>query len=148
MIDEHYPYRVGKNFLDFEFYSEGPKGKIKKVVRFTPRNASGVTYFNLGFGDWNETKRRIDDLAISNNRDRDKILGTIALMVLEFTERFPDVWIYARGSTSVRTRLYQIGLSKHWKTIQPFLHVYGYVNGHWRPFRKSVNYEAFIVQRK
>jgi len=143
-----YIYKTNKSFLDYEFYSEGPKGKIKKVIRFTPRNAGGVTYFNIGFGDWNETKKRIDDRIISNNQDRDKILATVALTVLEFTEHFPDVWVYAQGSTFARTRLYQMGIAKHWKDIEPLLYVYGYVIGKWQPFRKSVNYEAFIVQRK
>lgn len=148
MNQPYYTYYNSGNFLDYEFYSDGPRGKIKKVVRFTPRNAGGVTYFNLGFGDWNETKKRIDDRAISNNQDRDKILATVALMVLEFTEHFPDVWVYAQGTTSSRTRLYQMGISKYWKDIKPLLHVYGYVAGQWQPFRKSVTYEAFIVHRK
>ena len=62
-----YKYKTNESCLDYEFFSEGPNGKIKKIVRFTPRNAGGVTYFNLGFGDWNETKKRIDDRIISNN---------------------------------------------------------------------------------
>lgn len=41
-------------FLDFEFDSEGPNGKIKKIVRYSPLNANGTTYFNLGFGDLNK----------------------------------------------------------------------------------------------
>lgn len=143
-----YDYKTNEDFLDYEFYSEGPKGRIKKVVRFTPRNAGGVTYFNLGFGDWNESKKRIDDRAISNNHDRDKILATVAAMVLEFTNRFPDVWVYAKGSTSARTRLYQMGISAHWKDIEPLMQVYGYLNGKWQPFRKALNYEAFIVTKK
>jgi hypothetical protein len=39
--------------LEFEFESDGPKGKIKKVVRYSPQNANGITDFNLGFGDLN-----------------------------------------------------------------------------------------------
>lgn len=125
-----------------------PNGKIKKVVRFTPRNAGGVTYFNLGFGDWNETKRRIDDRAISNNHDRDKILATVAFVVLEFTAHFADVWVYAQGSTPARTRLYQMGIAAYWNEIVALLNVFGYANGKWESFRKHINYEAFIVIRK
>lgn len=33
--------------LDYEFESEGPKGKIKKLVSYVPQNARGVTYFNF-----------------------------------------------------------------------------------------------------
>jgi hypothetical protein len=143
-----YKYKTNQGLLDYEFYSDGPKGKIKKVVRFTPRNANGVTYFNLGFGDWNEKKRTIDDLIVTDNRDKHKILATVAATVLEFTGYFPDAWIYAQGSTPARTRLYQMGLNAHWNDIELLLHVYGFVRGKWLPFQNAVNYEAFIVLRK
>ncbi|SRR5258706_15751186 len=143
-----YDYKTNEGFLDYEFYSEGPKGKIKKIVRYTPRNAGGVTYFNLGFGDWNKAKTKIDDLAISNNEDKDRILATVAATVLEFTMHFPDVWVYAQGSTKGRTRLYQMGIAANWNMIEPILLVYGFSNGKWQPFRKAVNYDAFITIRK
>lgn len=143
-----YGYKTNEDFLDYEFHSEGPHGKIKKVVRFTPRNANGITYFNLGFGDFNVANKNIDDQAISNNHDREKILATVALTVLEFTEHFPDLWIYAQGSTPSRTRLYQMGIAANWNEIEPLLYVYGFVKGEWQSFRKSVNYEAFMVIRK
>jgi hypothetical protein len=145
---ERYPYTVSKTFLDFEFESEGPKGKIKKIVRYSLQNANGITYCNLGFGDLNPNTRKIDDLVISNNKDRSKILATVAATVLAFTEQFPDIMVYAEGSTPVRTRLYQIGIITHWKQIRPFLEVYGYAGGEWMKFRKTINYEAFIVLRK
>lgn len=51
---ERYEYSTNETFLDFEFESDGPNGKIKKIVRFSPANANGRTYFNLVLGDWNE----------------------------------------------------------------------------------------------
>jgi len=113
-----YGYKTNDSFLDYEFYSVGPSGRVKKVVRFSPQNAGGITYFNLGFGDWSEKKNRIDDLAITNNQDREKILATVAATVLEFTSHFPDV------------------------------PVYGYVEGRWEAFKKGINYQAFMVFRK
>ncbi|MBO9563945.1 MAG: hypothetical protein J7621_14275 [Niastella sp.] len=107
---DRYEFSVGRNFLDFEFCSEGPNGKIVKVIRFTPQNANGITYFSLGFGDVNEEANRIDDQSISNNQDRTKILATVAYAVLEFTSYFTDVMIHAKGSTPARTRLYQMGI--------------------------------------
>jgi hypothetical protein len=145
---ERYKYSTNKSFLDFEFYSEGPKGKVKKIVRFSPQNANGITYFNLGFGDWNEEKKQVDDKIITNNRDREKILATVASTVLEFTRHFPDVMVYAKGSSSARTRLYQMGLVANWKEIEPLLHVYGFFESKWLPFEKNINYEAFLVLRK
>lgn len=146
---EGYRILISDTFLDFEFDSDGPKGKVRKVVRYSPQNANGVTYFNLGFGDLNMTTGQIDDLAITNNSDRDKILATVAKTVLEFTMHFPDVLVYARGSTASRTRLYQMGISTHWEDISPLLHVFGYEQERgWESFQKNVNYLAFLVRRK
>lgn len=36
-------------------------------MRYSPRNVDGMTYFNLGFGDWNEAEARIDDVSTTNN---------------------------------------------------------------------------------
>ena len=121
-----YKFSASDTFLDFEFESNGPKGKVRKIVRYSPQNAGGVTYFNLGFGDLNPKTGKIDDLAITNNQDREKILATIAATVLEFTQHFPDVMVYAKGSTPARTRLYQIGISANWIEIEQLLYVFGY----------------------
>ncbi|CAN5472316.1 hypothetical protein BH10BAC4_BH10BAC4_20400 [soil metagenome] len=140
---DRYSFSTNATFLDFEFESDGPNGKIKKVVRYSPQNANGHTYFNLAFGDWNEKTEGIDDSAISNNLDRDRILATVASTVLEFTNHFPDVPVYAQGSNPARTRLYQMGISANWAAIEPLLVVFGFYKGRWEVFRKKVNYEAF-----
>lgn len=110
-----YKYSASDTYLDFEFDSDGPKGKIRKIVRYSPQNAGGITYFNLGFGDLNQRTGKIDDLAITNNQDRDKILATIAATALEFTEHFPDVMVYATGSPQrergcIKLEFRQIGM--------------------------------------
>lgn len=143
-----YPIKTNDSQLDFEFESHGPKGTIIKVVRFSPQNANGITYFNLGFGDLNHETAAIDDLSKSNNGDREKILATIAHIVLIFTLHFPDVMVYAQGSTNARTRLYQMGIAAHLDEIQEVLNVYGYTRGDWHRFEKQINYEAFLVVRK
>lgn len=149
MNHKKYRYSTSDTYLDYEFDSDGPKGKIRKIVRYSPQNSNGVTYFNLGFGDLNRKTGKIDDLVITNNQDREKILATVAATVLEFTQHFPDVLVYAKGSTGPRTRLYQIGISVNWSAIDPLLYVYGYEKDKgWQPFRKNVNYMAFLVKRK
>lgn len=145
---DRYSFETNESFLDFEFESDGPKGKIKKVVRFSPQNANGITFFNLGFGDVNPETGSVDDLSKSNNGDREKILATIAHIVLDFTAHFPDVMVYAQGSTASRTRLYQIGIANNFDEIEPILNVYGFSGSGWQAFEKSVNYEAFLVVRK
>ena len=54
----------------------------------------------------------------------------------------------AQGSTSARTRLYQIGITNHFEEITKILNIYGFVGGKWQQFKKGVNYNAFLVARK
>lgn len=73
MTLDRYDYIASETMLDFEFESEGPKGKIRKIIRFGLQHSSGITFCNLGFGDINAKTGTIEDLAISNNNDKDKI---------------------------------------------------------------------------
>src|ERR1035437_4795674 len=137
---ERYEFVIGESLIDFEFESDGPKGKIKKIVSFSPYNSDGITYFNLAFGDIIEETGKLNDIAISDNKDTLKIIATIAATVLEFTQQFPDIIVYAKGSTPARTRLYQMGISGNWSEIEPLMQVFGFVNGKWEIFKKNVNY--------
>ena len=85
---DKYEYWKNESSLVFQFESLGPNGKILKVVHFSPHNSNGITYFNLGFGDWNEEKQKINDLSVTNNNDRDKVLATVAAQVIEFFRSF------------------------------------------------------------
>ena len=148
---EGYECKANNSFLDYVFYSEGPKGKIKKGVRFKPIPTENTfdkysNYFNLSFGDWNEERKDIDDTAVSNNNDRDKILITVSHTVFEFLKCFPQAYLYAEGSTPARTRLYQIGINRYWDEVNELLDIYGYTKSTgWQLFRKGVNYESFIA---
>lgn len=148
MALDGYSYSTNDDFLSYEFESVGPKGSIKKLVRFTARNANGTTYFNLSFGDLDTNTGKIDDKAVTDNQDRDRILATIASTVLDFTSIFPDIMVYATGSTPARTRLYQIGISANLEEIEAVLHVYGFNGSKWIPFERNINFDAFLVMRK
>jgi len=103
---ESYPItRVPENYF-YEFFSQGPKGLIKKVVQYHRIEEWDEMIFNLAFGDWNEQTRRIDDKIKSNNSDREKVLATVAATVIQFTDDHPEAIIYIEGSTPARTRLY------------------------------------------
>lgn len=133
--------------MAFEFESNGRNGTIKKEVQYTLIDDDGFVY-NLGFGDLNEQTGDIDDLSISNNQDRDKVLNTVAATVLEFTIYFPNAIIYAKGSTPARTRLYQMGIASNLEKINQNLKVFGRINGQWYLFEKNTSYEAFMVLRR
>jgi hypothetical protein len=140
-----YPYKTNSDFLDYEFVSEGPKGNIKKVIRFTQIDTA---VFNLGFGDLNEETGEISDIIVSNNNDSRIVLATVAATVLDFTMHYPKAIVIAQGSTHSRTRLYRMGITNHWKDISINFEVYGLKDGSWELFQQRRDYAAFLIHRK
>ena len=61
---------------------------------------------------------------------------------------YPDVLVYVKGSTASRTRLFQMGITKHWVEISALFTVFGLTNNKWQLLPKNVNYDAFMVLRK
>lgn len=140
-----YTLKGDKSLMVFQFVSEGPKGKIPKLIKYSETNFKDM--YNLGFGDM-DAIGEIDDMAISDNGDSDMVLATVISTVYAFSDRYPDYWIYATGSTKSRTRLYRIGISKYMDEISMDFDIYGLRGDNWEPFKKNIDYEAFLVQRK
>jgi hypothetical protein len=132
----------------YEFFSEGPKGNIKKVVRYRLIEGSAGNIYNLGFGDWNDETGDIDYHVNTNNADSQKVLITVADTVLDFIQHHPEAIIFIQGSTASRTRLYQMEISTFWENIHKLFVIVGYVNDDWRPFEKGINYDAFLIIKR
>ncbi|MDH7460334.1 hypothetical protein QEG73_03560 [Chitinophagaceae bacterium 26-R-25] len=130
----------------FQFYSIGPKGKVKKQIEFD-QFPSAPEVYNLAFGDVNECGT-IDDLAVTGNHDRNKVLMTVALTVNRFLQRHPESHIFLSGSTPARSRLYQIAISNNLEEIQHNFVIYGYTNDQWELFEPNKNYQAFLIRLK
>lgn len=145
MTLERYPLDVSKDFIVFEFVSESPAKKIIKWIRFIK---SGDDIYNLAFGDKKPDEDDFDDDVVSNNGDKQKVLATVAASVFIFTEKYPEAWVHATGSTKSRTRLYQIGISQNLDELKKYFKIYGLYEEKWLPFVKNTPYEAFIVKRK
>lgn len=140
-----YPYKTNENYLDYEFISSGPKGHIKKVVRFSKIRKN---IYNLGFGDLDEETGDISDIVVTNNSDSYKVLATVAATVNDFTIKYHGSWIIAQGSTPSRTRLYRMGISNNWPEISRNFDIFGLSNNEWEPFEPNRDYEAFLIRRK
>jgi len=147
MEENGYDIKIAAHNWTSTFYSEGPKGTIKKVIQYTPYNIAGEVCFNLCFGDWNTEKKLVDDLNITDNKDSLKVLVTVARTAIDFTDLYPDALVYVKGSTVSRTRLCQMGITKHWIEIKALFTVFGLTNKKWQPFHENVNYDAFMVLR-
>lgn len=135
--------------LEFQFESEGPKGKIKKVVQFTQTQNEEI--YNLAFGNLRRDGT-IDDETTNDNKDRNKILATVAATVYEFTSQYPGKTVFFCGTTPHRTRLYRIALSVNLTGLRKDFHIYGILRGidsfERVPFVKGADYFGFMVKRK
>ena len=135
--------------LEFQFISEGPKGKIKKIVQFTKTQNEDI--YNLAFGNMNDDGI-IDDETTNDNKDRNKILATVAATVYEFTAQYPDKLIFFCGTTPERTRLYRMAVTINLEELQKDFRIYGVLKGidtfEKISFKKGVDYFGFMVKRK
>jgi hypothetical protein len=146
MVESNYDVESSSDFKIFEFISRGPKGIVTKVVRYAEINIKG--FYNLGFGDKEPITGFINDLAITNNNDSQKVLATVASTLYVFTNHYPNATIIATGSTQVRTRLYRIGITNNLKAIEKDFTLFGLTKDGWEPFRRNIDYGAFLVRRK
>lgn len=143
---DRYELKSGNSLTTFEFISEGPKGFIPKIVQYTPTNYKDL--YNLAFGDKVSESGEINDVAISNNGDSEQVLATVVATVYAFTDKYPNTFVYATGSSKARTRLYRMGISKYYEEAKNDFVIYGQIHNEWEPFVIGVSYEAFVVSRK
>jgi len=126
MNNPKYLYKSEDSLKIYEFISKGPNGNIHKMVEYSETGTENI--YNLAFGDFNKTTNSIDDISITNNGDSIKVLSTVASTVYAFTEKYPKAWIFATGSTAVRTRLYRMGITNNLADIKEDFKVYGLNN--------------------
>jgi len=140
----HYNFEAAPDSLIFEFESVSDNKTIKKVVLYEKIEEYDNLY-QLSFGDL-ISENTIDYLAISQNKDRDKVLFTVAKTMLVFFENYPKNLLYFRGSNDVRTRLYRTYISRFIEIIELNFQVFGLnKEGKLEKFIKNKNYEAFII---
>jgi len=145
---ERYKVKIRDETHDYEFYSEGPKGVIKKIVRFKRYPEKGSKIYNLTFGDQVDGTDEFDVLTVSNNNDWQKILATVAEIILLFIKENPNAVIHTMGSTQARTRLYQMCITKYWEAISCHFEMKGLYADVWEFFKKGRNYTEFLLKRK
>ena len=135
---EQYELAFDRTKTNFDFISEGPKGRILKTVRFTKiKVKSHNNLYNLAFGDKNLDSGAIDDLVITDNQDRDKVLATVAKTVAIFIKHRPKALIFFRGSTPSRTRLYQMAINKYLDELSEIFFIEGFTSKEWVFFEKN-----------
>ncbi|OJV21239.1 MAG: hypothetical protein BGO21_10200 [Dyadobacter sp. 50-39] len=161
-----YPtYETGS--LEYSFYSVGHTGVIELRMRITLMDA-GTRFYNIGFGVWELWREDINDKTTIRNGDTDRILATVSQKALEFLRQNPEANIAATGSVlpgemPLRTRKYQMGISKYYSELSEFCNIYGFKankvdgvimgewpdwDGKWVRFVPGTNYDAFLLNLK
>jgi hypothetical protein len=133
------------SFTVFEFISEGPNGAVRKLIHFQKTNEPGL--YNLAFGDKNH-EGDIDDLAITNNGDSEKVLATVVSALYVFFDKHPEAFVYATGSTVSRTRLYRRGITKFYSEMTTDFQLFGQIGDDFYEFETGKDYTGFLAQRK
>jgi hypothetical protein len=141
---------VTSDYLEYEFTSIGPRGSIHKIVRFT-KSINDLALYHLALGN-KMVGGNIDDMARDDNKDRDKILATVVTVLKIFFDNYPEKWVFIRGSTPERTRLYRIAITLNLEELSTEFEIVGaltetstYKEG---SFQKGINYIGFFVQGK
>ena len=141
----YYQFEASPDALVFESVSE--KEIIKKVVVYEVIEHF-EDIFQLGFGNLTE-EGGIDFVALSKNRDRDKVLATVAQTMLIFFEKYPTKKIYFTGSDEIRTRFYRGIFTKFIEIIELYFEVVGLgLDGKGEKFIKNKAYIGFIIYTK
>lgn len=144
MKEKFYPFEASGDYLYFRFESCSSGCTIPKIVEFEEIE---IGTFNLAFGDV-DSQGRLNDSVVSNNGDMEKVLATVVQTVLTFLEAYPGRRVYFSGNSPARNRLYRAILSRDIENWSDIFEVEGVTEGERIAFRKDVNFEGFIVQRK
>jgi hypothetical protein len=146
---EQYELEENKSQTTFHFISEGQKGKILKRIRYSKMPIQGVIdLYNLGFGDVDPQTGKVNDLTVTGNGDRDKVLATVVKTVFIFMSRYPVAKIFIAGSTPSRTRLYQMAISNYLEVLSETFEIEGLSESGFESFQKDSHYIAFLIKRK
>jgi len=130
----------------FYFTSEGKNGEVKKIIAFTATIQPNI--YNLGMGDILPDGKLVDDLVVTNNGDRNKVLATVVYALYLYTKRYPDRWVAFKGSTPSRTRLYRMALNLYFTELNKYFHIYSIVDGKTQPFSGTQEATVFFIKGK
>ncbi len=146
MKTDKYALKGGTDLTVFEFVSEGTRGAIRKYILFQPTTESNL--YNLAFGDKDPVTGELNDMAVSNNGDTDKVLATVVASLYAFFDRYPNAFVYATGSTASRTRLYRIGITRFYEEVSRDFYLYGQFGDDFPEFELGKEYSGFLAKRK
>jgi hypothetical protein len=142
-----YPIEYSEDRLRYRFVSKGIEGDIVKLIRY---ECIDEIKWNLAFGDANADESDFDDVIVSNNGDMRRIIQTLFLTSLIFSEAYPNRKIYIEPIDRRRCLLYNRVFQDQQKEIEAYFVIYGVLPKRSKPdlFDPKRIYNSFILTRK
>ena len=75
-------------------------------------------------------------------------MATVVDAVYTFFNNYPDLFVYATGSTKSRTRLYRMGITRFYNEVEKDFYLYGQIGNDFVEFEIDNEYDGFLAQRK
>ncbi len=144
MSGTRYPIRQEGN-LTFSFLSEGPKGRIEKLVKYDQMDEET---FNLGFGDRIGGTMNFDDKVVTDNGDTRRVLATVVATLEEFFKTYPSMYVYMEGSDEKRTRTYCWIVKNNRRQFENQFNFWGGFGNEYEPFESDRNYQFILISKK
>lgn len=147
MNTEVYEYATNADNLIYMFYSSGKKGIIPKIIIY---EKIANNHYNLAFGDYDRLQKALNDLSVTNNGDTIKVLGTVIDTIKQFFLTYPYALLEIRGSTQIRTKLYQKIIRDNWINIETDFRVLAFKDEEDKPKIPNFTqeYDFFQVSKK
>ncbi|HEY8897670.1 MAG TPA: hypothetical protein VIM79_22750, partial [Niastella sp.] len=128
-----------KDLSVVNFISKGKNGDIPKRIAFTTTELINV--YNLELCNIDEDGEP-DDLKMSDNGDRNKILATVYYVVDIYTKKHPERWILFSGNTKGKTRLYRMAIGLHLEELSNKFEIFGFVGENLVLFARNMDVDA------
>ena len=125
-----YAFTTHSTETSFAFISEGPRGRLPKLVTFEPTDVESVFTVGLFTGTAVERDPERHQRDRTDNGDARRVVDTVIAAIDRFLDRFPDRWVTYDGYFGgrfdpVRMRLYRMAITANLAYLQTRVTMYG-----------------------
>jgi len=149
-VNHYHDIFISDDFQEYDFVSSG-KQIIKKRIKFELIDELEQVY-NLSLCTVLDNGKK-DYQTASKNGDMVKILETIGIIALKYTDHYPERKIYFTGSDNLRTRQYELSIFSQLNLVLDYFTIEGITVDYKEfalreDFKTGKNYNAFIFTRR
>ncbi|RAJ92997.1 hypothetical protein LX87_04509 [Larkinella arboricola] len=143
---EPYSYTISGDRKKFDFTSAGPKGRIPKLIEFSPVHEQ---IHQLGLTDRLANGESDLTLPPTNNGDVYRVMSTVIESMVCFFNEHPDQWVWIKGASAKHRRLYHRFLTTQLPAKNSHYLFYGIQSDQtWDAYQPGIDYESILVAKR